>query len=145
MPLDRSRIPASLFNHRESRPTGRPDTAMEEAKFNFPENVPRLPDLHINLSVAIRPSARNYFRLIAERLCGDYPEISTDPKIFGGNPHLKNIRLTVSNVLAKLYVYGSTKAVADMYAPHVSEEQIKEAIAYAQDFLEAAAHSHETP
>jgi uncharacterized protein (DUF433 family) len=77
---------------------------------------------------------------LAASLCEKHPEISTDPSIYSGNPHIKNIRLTVANVLAKLYRYGNVKAVADIYAPHVSEYQVKEAIAYAQDFLEAAVH-----
>ena len=79
---------------------------------------------------------------LAALLCERHPEISTDPSIYGGNPHIKNVRLTVANILAKLYRYGNVKAVADIYAPHVSEYQVKEAIAYAQDFLEAAVHPH---
>jgi uncharacterized protein (DUF433 family) len=89
--------------------------------------------------------AQSFNRALAERLCREHPDISTDPGIYGGNPHIKNVRLTVGNILAKIYIYGSTKAVADIYAPHVDEGQIKEAIAYAQDFLEAAIHPHQAP
>lgn len=92
-----------------------------------------------------RRSIQYEMRNLAARLTIEHPSISTDPGIFGGNPHIKNVRLTVGNVLAKLYVYGNTKAIADIYAPHVSEAQIKEAIAYAQDFLEEAIHAHEAP
>jgi uncharacterized protein (DUF433 family) len=88
-------------------------------------------------------AARLYNRALAERLCEAHPEISTDPGIFGGNPHIANVRLTVGNILGKLYNYGSVQAVAEMYAPHVNESQIKEAIAYAQDFLEEAIHAGE--
>jgi uncharacterized protein (DUF433 family) len=84
-------------------------------------------------------------RSLAARLTIEHPTISVNPGIFDGNPHIKDVRLTVGNVLAKLYIYGNTKAVADIYTPHVSEAQIKEAIAYAQDFLEEAIHAHETP
>lgn len=83
----------------------------------------------------------NWILALAERLCDEHPEISTESTIYDGNPHIKNVRLTVGNVLAKLYIYGSVKVVADIYAPHVSEAQIKEAIAYAQDFLEEAIHA----
>jgi uncharacterized protein (DUF433 family) len=82
-------------------------------------------------------------RALSQRLCEAHPDISIDPSIFGGNPHIKGVRLTVANILAKLYIYGSIEAVANIYKPHVGEHQIKEAIAYAQDFLEAAVHSHE--
>ncbi len=82
-------------------------------------------------------------RQLAERLCEQHPDISTDPGIFGGNPHINNVRLTVANILGKIYNYGSTKAVADIYAPYVTESQVKEAIAYAQDFLEEAIHAGE--
>jgi uncharacterized protein (DUF433 family) len=84
-------------------------------------------------------------RDLATRLTAKHPNISTNPGIYDGNPHIKDFRLTVGNVLAKLYVYGSTKKVADIYAPDINEGHIKEAIAYAQDFLEAAIHSHKTP
>lgn len=84
-----------------------------------------------------------YNRALAQRLCEDHPEISTDADIFNGNPHLKNVRLTVGNILAKLYNYGSIAAVVSIYKQAISEDQVKEAIAYAQDFLEAAIHPNE--
>jgi uncharacterized protein (DUF433 family) len=79
---------------------------------------------------------------LAEKLCKEHPAISTDPSIFGGAPHIKNVRLTVGNILAKLYIYGSIHEVAKIYSPHVGESEIKEAIAYAQDFLDAAVHAY---
>jgi uncharacterized protein (DUF433 family) len=88
---------------------------------------------------------KKVLRALAESLCKEHPDISVDKNIFGGMPHIKGVRLTVGNILAKLYVYGDTQAVLESYAPHVSEEQIKEAIAYAQDFLEMACDPHETP
>ncbi len=77
---------------------------------------------------------------LAQRLCKEHPQISMHPGIFGGVPHIKGVRLSVADVLSHLYVLGSVSAVLERYAPDVSEEQIKEAIAYAQDFLEAAVH-----
>jgi uncharacterized protein (DUF433 family) len=78
------------------------------------------------------------FRTLADQLCEEHPAISTDKGIFGGMPHIKDVRLSVGDILSQLYVYGSTQAILDIYAPDVSEEQVKEAIAYAQDFLETA-------
>lgn len=78
------------------------------------------------------------FRALADKLCEEHPVISTDKGIFGGMPHIKNVRLSVGDILAKLYVYGSIKAILDIYSPDISEEQVKEAIAFAQDFLEIA-------
>ena len=81
-------------------------------------------------------SPSEIFRVIASKLCQTHPGISTDMGIFGGVPHIENVRLSVGDVLAKLYVYGSIQKVQEIYSPNVSEEQIKEAIAYAQDLLE---------
>lgn len=91
----------------------------------------------------IQGGASESIRALSRRLCEVHPDISVDPSIFAGNPHIKGIRLTVANILAKLYIYGSIEAVAKIYQSNVTEDQIKEAIAYAQDFLEEAVHSHE--
>jgi uncharacterized protein (DUF433 family) len=80
--------------------------------------------------------ARSFNRALAERLCEEHSEISTYPGIFGGAPHIKGVRLSVGNVLSELYLQGSINAVATTFS--VGETQIKEAIAYAQDFLESA-------
>lgn len=77
-------------------------------------------------------------RALATKLCEAHPGISTDPGIFGGVPHIENVRLSVGDILAKLYVYGNIQKVQEIYSPGVSAEHIKEAIAYAQDFLEIA-------
>lgn len=128
---------------------GLPDSNRTVAVYYFKQSVNR--NVYLELGMAITSfssqsrGALIFNRALAQRLCAEHPEISTDPGIYGGNPHIKNVRLTVGNVLAKLYVYGSTKAVADIYAPHVNEGHIKEAIAYAQDFLEAAIHPHKAP
>jgi uncharacterized protein (DUF433 family) len=100
-------------------------------------------DLQIQIRQLYGQSMRAQFRALAERLCLEHPNISTDPGIYGGNPHIKNVRLTVGNILGKLQNYGTIEAVAEIYAPYVTESQIKEAIAYAQDFLEEAIHAGE--
>lgn len=88
-------------------------------------------------------TVKECFRALADDLCKTHPEISTDPGIFGGMPHIRNVRLSVGDILSKVYVYGSTSRIVDIYAPHVSEEQVKAAIAYAQDFLETACDPNE--
>jgi uncharacterized protein (DUF433 family) len=77
---------------------------------------------------------------LAEKLCKEHPGISTYRGIFGGIPHIRGVRLSVADVLSHLYVLGSIDALLERYGQDVSEAQIKEAIAYAQDFLEAAFH-----
>lgn len=78
---------------------------------------------------------------LAQLLCNQHPSISTYTEIFGGIPHLKGLRLSVADILGQLYLLGSIEAVQKIYSPDVSEDQIKEAIAYAQDFLESALSS----
>lgn len=75
---------------------------------------------------------------LADSLCAEHPLISTDKNVLGGMPHIANTRLSVGRILAKLYTTGSIEAVIAAHAPHLSVEQVKAAIAYAQDFLEAA-------
>ncbi|HEY9404452.1 MAG TPA: DUF433 domain-containing protein [Pyrinomonadaceae bacterium] len=83
-------------------------------------------------------------RELADKLCEEHPAISTEPHIFGGIPHIKGVRLSVGDILGKLYTYGNIQEILDTYSPDVSEEQIKEAIAYAQDFLEMACDPDES-
>jgi uncharacterized protein (DUF433 family) len=78
---------------------------------------------------------------LAKSLCEEHPAISVNREIFGGIPHLRGLRLSVGDVLAQIYVTGSIEGVKKIYAPDVSEDQIKEAIAYAQDFVESALSS----
>lgn len=86
----------------------------------------------------------NPFRWLIQLCAQEHPAISIEKGIFGGIPHLREIRLAVGDILAQLYVLGSIQAVVEYYAPDISEEQIKEAIAFAQDFLEMACDPHQT-
>lgn len=88
-----------------------------------------------------QPIAKENIRALADRLCEEHPAISTYEGIFGGTPHIKGLRLSVADVLEQLYLTGSIDAVLEIYSPDLSEDQIKEAIAYAQDFLESAVSS----
>lgn len=85
-------------------------------------------------------SRHEYCRELAWDLINKHPEISVYQGIFGGIPHIRGVRLTVGDILGHLYVLGSIAAILERYGNDVSEEQIKEAIAYAQDFLEEALH-----
>lgn len=110
------------------------------------------PEFHIDI-VAVYPQSqqdentdeviKQGFRALADKLCEEHPAISTDKSIFGGIPHIKDVRLSVGDILAKLYVYGNIQDILETYSPQVSEEQVKEAIAYAQDFLEMACDSNQ--
>lgn len=70
------------------------------------------------------------------KLCRQHPMISVDPEMLGGVPHIKGMRLSVGDILAKLYIYGNIDEVTAIFSPDLSKEQVKEAIAFAQDFLE---------
>lgn len=145
MPVNPFKVDWHLFDRMELTST-RPNTAIGESKIDMSGrkhgNIAPLLDEEINLQILIQQwhgrSTREHFRVLASSLTEEHPSISTDPGIFGGMPHIKNLRLSVGDVLAKLYVYGSIQAILDDYSPDVNENQIKEAIAYAQDFLEAA-------
>jgi uncharacterized protein (DUF433 family) len=84
---------------------------------------------------------RLYIRLLSEKLCEEHPAISTYEGIFGGSPHLKGLRISVADILEQLYLTGSIAGVQKIYSPDLSKDQIKEAIAYAQDFIESAVSS----
>jgi uncharacterized protein (DUF433 family) len=88
---------------------------------------------------------RRAFRNLANHLCNEHPSIRMDAEVLGGTPHIEGTRLSVGKVLSKLYLHGSIQAVIEIHKPHISEAQVKEAIAYAQDFLEMAGDSNETP
>lgn len=146
----------SMFDRTEET-ARRPHTATGESRItaiaNFridtsgpkPSNCAPPLEEEIDLQIQIRQwhgqSTGDHFRALASRLTEEHPSISTDPGIFGGMPHIRNVRLSVGDILSKLYVYGSIQAILDDYSPDVNEDQIKEAIAYAQDFLEAACDS----
>ena len=85
----------------------------------------------------IQPQGENN-RQLADRLCQEHPAISTYEGVFGGIPHIKGVRFSVADVLSHLYDLGSIDEIEKAFAPDISKDQIKEAIAYAQDFLESA-------
>jgi uncharacterized protein (DUF433 family) len=84
---------------------------------------------------AVASSASQTVRSVLHKLCSDHPTIGVDSKMLGGQPHIKGFRLSVGDILAKLYTHGNTERVRELY-PDLSLDQVKEAIAFAQDFLE---------
>jgi uncharacterized protein (DUF433 family) len=70
--------------------------------------------------------------------------ITTDSEVLGGIPHIAGTRLSVGQVLGRLYVHGSIEKVAAYYGGLVNTIQIREAIAYAQDFIEAVCEPPES-
>jgi uncharacterized protein (DUF433 family) len=68
----------------------------------------------------------------------DHPAIEMNPAILGGIPRIKGTRLSVGQILGRLYILGSAEAVAEYYEQDVTAEQVREALAFAQDFVEYA-------
>jgi uncharacterized protein (DUF433 family) len=87
---------------------------------------------------------RRRIRFILKECVKKHPSVSIKKEIFGGVPHVRELRLSIGDILSQIYMRGSVKAVVDYYAPHVTEEQIKEALAFAQDVLEITCDPHQT-
>ncbi len=56
--------------------------------------------------------------------------ISHDPKIMGGTPIIRGMRVTVGTVVGLLAVGYSVAEILEAY-PYLEEEDIKQALAYA--------------
>lgn len=82
----------------------------------------------------------DFVRKLANELCEKYPLISNNEDVFRGKPHLKGTRFTVADVLSAMVIYVDTNAVLEAYQNRYTEEQFKEAIRFARDFL-LSAHS----
>jgi uncharacterized protein (DUF433 family) len=87
---------------------------------------------------------KEQFRLLAKSLCEKHPAISTFERVLGGAPHIKGMRVSVANILTHLYHLGSVDAVVNEFRQNISREQVKEAIAYAHDFMEMTCDPPET-
>lgn len=81
------------------------------------------------------------FRALAATLTTEHPEISVYKGIFGGIPHINNVRLSVADVLAQVAILGSVESVAKEFS--VSIEQVEDALAYARSFISIACDPHE--
>lgn len=67
-----------------------------------------------------------------------HPRISSDPSVMMGKPCIQGTRITVELVLRKL---GAGRSFADILAayPHLTEDDLRAALAFAADYLQ-----HET-
>ncbi|HEY0077925.1 MAG TPA: DUF433 domain-containing protein [Pyrinomonadaceae bacterium] len=83
-------------------------------------------------------------RELAENLCDKHPSVVTNERVLGGAPHIRGTRLSVARILTCLYHLESIDAVVGDLGQRISREQVKEAIAYAHDFLEMACDPPET-
>lgn len=84
------------------------------------------------------PEVAPNIRKIMEQCCAEHSGISIEPEVLGGIPHLEGTRLSVGQIVGRVRALGSIKAVADYYSPDITEKQVKEAMSYAQDFIERA-------
>lgn len=92
----------------------------------------------LNLKEPRSETTRRAGRALAERLARAYPSISVSRNDYPAEPHIAGFYVTVAKVLRKLIELGSVEAVASYYAPHIGEDEIKDAVAYAQEFLQIA-------
>lgn len=142
----------SMLNRAPRYTDERPASSSAETEFDRSGSYRRFTRIQVNsndIDVAIHLNspeqqideqevARRAFRAIAERLCEKHPAISTNPRVLGGAPHIKGLRVSVAHVLAHLYHLGSIDAIVDEFKQRISGEQVKEAVAYAHDFMEMA-------
>ncbi|MCA1621843.1 MAG: DUF433 domain-containing protein [Acidobacteria bacterium] len=82
--------------------------------------------------------AKEAFRTLAERLREKHQGIGVNERVLGGEPHIKGTRVSVAHVLAHLYHSGSVDAIVNEFKQRISKEQVKQALAYAHDFMEMA-------
>ena len=74
---------------------------------------------------------------IFDKCLKDHPGIQMYDGILGGTPHLKDARLGVGCILGKIHTYGGIHELL-MERADLTGSQVKEAIAFAQDFIELA-------
>ncbi len=67
-----------------------------------------------------------------------HPRIATDPKIMLGKPCIRGTRITVELLLKKLAAGDTMAEILDGY-PHITEDDIKAALAFAADLAGRAA------
>ncbi len=65
-----------------------------------------------------------------------HPRITTDPAVMLGKPCIKGTRITVELILRWLSQGRTLAELLDAY-PHLSEDDIKAALAYAADLVAA--------
>ena len=87
----------------------------------------------------------NPYRWLFELSRRDNQGISINERVLGGIPHIEGTRLSVGQVLGRLHALGNVQDVAEYYSElNLSVDQVKEAISFAQDFVEFAGEPHQT-
>ena len=70
----------------------------------------------------------------------DHPNISTNSDLFCGVPHINGTTIEISEILNRLYVHTNIRELVKYYGD-VTEEQVKDALAYAARFIELASNN----
>jgi uncharacterized protein (DUF433 family) len=60
----------------------------------------------------------------------DLPRITSNPKIMGGKPCIRGMRVTVGVVVGLVATGHATKEILELY-PYLEEEDIRQALEYA--------------
>jgi len=94
-------------------------------------------------STSLDLSSIKPMRFLMEQCLADHPVISTDKSVKGGKPVIRDTGIGVDYILDRLVVHGSVRKVANLFAPDVSEAEVKEVIAFARDFIEKACGQNE--
>jgi uncharacterized protein (DUF433 family) len=66
---------------------------------------------------------------------GQFDRITSDPARMGGQPCIRNLRLTVRRVLEALATYPDRESLRREY-PELEDEDIRQALAYAAAVLD---------
>lgn len=73
---------------------------------------------------------------VIQKCCIKHEGIEFDKNVLGGLPVIKGTRIDVGFLLNRLSLYGNINDVIEQSVPHLTEQQIREAIAFASDFVE---------
>ena len=65
-----------------------------------------------------------------EGAMGELPRITFNPKVMGGNPCIRGMRVTVSTVVGLVATEHTHAEILDLY-PYLEEEDIRQALQYA--------------
>jgi uncharacterized protein (DUF433 family) len=83
-------------------------------------------------------TAKNFdilFSSVLARAAEHHKGIAIDEDILGGTPRLANTRIPVYMILDAIEYYGNIEGALKSY-PHLSKEQVKEAMSFAAEVLE---------
>ena len=83
------------------------------------------------------------FRWLVNTCLEEHPMITRNVDIHGGIPTIVGSRIGIDYILDRLVVHGSVRKVANLFEGQIDEEQVREAIAFARDFMEKACDQFE--